>query len=159
MPSTSTLDDLDRAILGLYQHDTRRTAQAIGDSVGLSAAAVQRRIKRLRESGAIVAEIARLDGVAVGLPVTVIVHVDIERETSHHIDAFRQRMLARGEVQQCWFTTGLTDFVLVVRVPSLQGYEAFAREELMDRDNIKCFTSYVALGEVKGGLALELPAA
>lgn len=151
-----TLDALDHRILSLYQHDTRLPAQAIGDDIGLSAAAVQRRIKRMRETGVITAEIAQINPDTVGLPVTVVVHVDIERETLQYIDAFKAAMRARPEVQQCWYTTGLTDFILVVRVPSMAGYEQFTRDALVSHDNVAKFTSYVALGEVKSGLALNI---
>jgi Lrp/AsnC family transcriptional regulator, leucine-responsive regulatory protein len=150
------LDPLDRRILARYQHDTRLPAQAIGDEVGLSAAAVQRRLKRLRETGVITAEIAQIAPAAVGLPLTVVVHVDIERETSAHIDAFQAAMRARAEVQQCWYTTGLTDFIVVVRVASMAAYEQFTREALMSRENVAKFTSFVVLGEVKSGLALAI---
>jgi Lrp/AsnC family transcriptional regulator, leucine-responsive regulatory protein len=150
------LDDFDRAILSRYQHDTRLTAQSIGEQVGLSAAAVQRRIKRMREEGVIAGEIAQINPSAVGLPVTVIVHVDIERETLHHIDAFKAAMQERAEVQQCWYTTGLTDFILVVRVATMASYEQFTREALVSHDNVAKFTSYVVLGEVKSGLSLPL---
>lgn len=151
-----TLDALDRRILTRYQHDTRQPAQAIGDEIGLSAAAVQRRIKRMREAGVITAEIAQINPDAVGLPVTVVVHVDIERETLQYIDAFKAAMRARAEVQQCWYTTGLTDFILVVRVASMAGYEQFTREALVSHDNVAKFTSYVVLGEVKSGLMLDI---
>jgi Lrp/AsnC family transcriptional regulator, leucine-responsive regulatory protein len=153
-PSTS-LDTLDRAILQRYQHNTRLPAAAIGHEVGLSAAAVQRRIKRLRELGVVQAEIAQLDPAAVGLPVTVVVHIDIERETLPHIDAFKAAMRARPEVQQCWYTTGLTDFIVVVRVASMAAYEQFTRDALVSHDNVARFTSYVVLGEVKSGLGLN----
>jgi len=156
MPSADSLDSFDRAILAAYQRDTLRPAQLIGDEVGLSAAAVQRRLKRMRESGVIRAEVAHVDPAAVGLPTTVIVHVDIDRETTVHLDAFKALMRARPEVQQCWYTTGLTDFVLVVHVASLAAYEQFTRDALVSHDNVARFTSYVALGEVKSGLALDL---
>lgn len=153
-------DPLDRRILALYQHDTRQPAQDIGEKVGLSAAAVQRRIKRMRETGVIQADIAHLDPAALGLAVTVIVHVDIDQETLPHIDAFKAAMRGQPAVQQCWYTTGLTDFVLVVRVPSLAAYEAFTRQALLGLENVARFTSYVVLDEVKSGLALDMgPAA
>jgi DNA-binding Lrp family transcriptional regulator len=155
-PPPGTLDTLDRRILARWQHDTRLTAERIGAEVGLSAAAVQRRIKRLREAGVVRAEQAVLDPDALGLPVTVIVHVDIERETLKHIDAFKAAMQARAEVQQCWYTTGLTDFILVVRVASLAAYERFTRETVVAMDNVARFTSYVVLNEVKSGLALPV---
>jgi Lrp/AsnC family transcriptional regulator, leucine-responsive regulatory protein len=150
------LDSFDRAILRRYQRDTRMPAQAIGEGVGLSAAAVQRRIKRMREERVIVGEVAQIDPHSVGLPVTVIVHVDIERETLHHIDAFKAAMQSRSEVQQCWYTTGLTDFILIVRVATMASYEQFTREALVSHDNVAKFTSYVALGEVKSGLNLSI---
>jgi Lrp/AsnC family transcriptional regulator, leucine-responsive regulatory protein len=151
-----TLDEFDRAILAHYQHNTRLPAQAIGADVGLSAAAVQRRIKRMRETGVIAAEIAQIDPAAVGLPVTVIVHVDIERETLKYVDAFKATMRKSPAVQQCWYTTGPTDFILVVRVSSMAAYEQFTREALVSHDNVVKFTSYVVLDEVKTGLALGI---
>jgi Lrp/AsnC family transcriptional regulator, leucine-responsive regulatory protein len=151
-----TLDDFDRAILARYQYDTKIAAQVIGDEIGLSAAAVQRRLKRLREIGVIRAEIAHIDPAHVGLPVTVIVHVDIERESLRQIDAFKALMNQRTEVQQCWYTTGLTDFIIVVRVASTADYERFTREVLLSHDNVAKFTSYVALDETKSGLAVHL---
>jgi Lrp/AsnC family transcriptional regulator, leucine-responsive regulatory protein len=151
-----TLDAFDRKILAHYQHDVKRPAALIGEEVGLSAAAVQRRIKRMREAGVIRAEIADIDPAKVGLPVTVIVHVDIEKETLHYIDAFKAQMRARPEVQQCWYTTGITDFILVVRVESMAAYEQFTRDALVGLDNVARFTSYVVLGEVKAGLGLSL---
>jgi Lrp/AsnC family transcriptional regulator, leucine-responsive regulatory protein len=154
--SNGTLDDLDRRILSRYQTDTRVTANAIGDTIGLSAAAVQRRIKRMREQGIIANEIAQIDAAAVGLPVTVVVHVDLERETLPLIDAFKAAMRAQPNVQQCWYTTGLTDFILIVRVTSMAAYEQFSRDVLLSNKNVAKFTSYVALTEVKSGLALSI---
>ncbi len=155
-PALAELDALDRRILARYQHDTRQPAQLIGEDIGLSAAAVQRRIKRMREMGVIAAEIAQINPESVGLPVTVVVHVDIERETLQHIDAFKALMKKRAEVQQCWYTTGLTDFILVVHVASMAAYEQFTRDVLVSHDNVAKFTSYVALGEVKSGLVLNI---
>jgi Lrp/AsnC family transcriptional regulator, leucine-responsive regulatory protein len=151
-----TLDAFDRNILARYQHDVKIPAALIGEAVGLSAAAVQRRIKRMREAGVIRAEIADIDPAKVGVPVTVIVHVDIEKETLHYIDAFKAQMRKRDEVQQCWYTTGQTDFILVVRVASMTAYEQFTREALVGLENVARFTSYVVLAEVKTGLMLNI---
>jgi Lrp/AsnC family transcriptional regulator, leucine-responsive regulatory protein len=153
---SAPLDALDRRILARYQRDTRVPALVMGDAIGLSAAAVQRRIKRMRETGVIAHEIAQIDAAAVGLPVAVVVHVDIERETLQLIDAFKAAMRARPEVQQCWYTTGLTDFILIVRVASMTAYEQFTREALLSNANVAKFTSYVVLTEVKSGLSLKL---
>jgi Lrp/AsnC family transcriptional regulator, leucine-responsive regulatory protein len=154
--SSNALDTLDRKILARYQSDTRVPASVIGDAVGLSAAAVQRRIKRMREIGVIMHEIAQIEPNAVGLPVTVIVHVNIARESLPLIDAFKAAMRAQAEVQQCWYSTGLTDFIVVVRTASMAAYEQFTRDVLLSNDNVARFTSYVVLAEVKSGLSLRI---
>lgn len=45
------LDEVDRKIIGLLQRDGRRPYGAIAEDVGLSEAAVRRRVQRLRDSG------------------------------------------------------------------------------------------------------------
>lgn len=46
-----TLDDVDRKIIGVLQGDGRCPYGTIADQVGLSEAAVRRRVQRLREGG------------------------------------------------------------------------------------------------------------
>jgi DNA-binding transcriptional ArsR family regulator len=88
------LDRHDREILARYQHDTQVPAKVIADAVGLSAAAVQRRLKRLRAEGVIERELAQLDPKALGLPVTCVVTVDLERERGGDLERFRRKVLA-----------------------------------------------------------------
>jgi Lrp/AsnC family transcriptional regulator for asnA, asnC and gidA len=49
--SPVTLDDVDRKIIGVLQGDGRCPYGTIADQVGLSEAAVRRRVQRLREAG------------------------------------------------------------------------------------------------------------
>jgi Lrp/AsnC family transcriptional regulator for asnA, asnC and gidA len=51
LPPAGTLDETDRKIVGLLQRDGRRPYGAIAQQVGLSEAAVRRRVQRLRDSG------------------------------------------------------------------------------------------------------------
>jgi Lrp/AsnC family transcriptional regulator, leucine-responsive regulatory protein len=152
----SDLDTLDLRILARYQHDTRLTAEAIGAEVGLSAAAVQRRLKRLRETGVIEAEVARLSPRAVGVPLTCIVLVDIDREGAADLAGFQRRMLACPQVQQCYYVTGAADFVLVVLATDMEAYERFTREQLLSDANVRSFTTHVTMERVKAGLSLPL---
>jgi len=49
--SPVVLDDIDRKIIGVLQRDGRCPYGTIADQVGLSEAAVRRRVQRLREGG------------------------------------------------------------------------------------------------------------
>ena len=77
MPSDSTttpvLDAFDRAILAILQRDNTVAQREIARAVHLSAPAVQRRIRRLRDSGVIRAEVAVLDASRLGRPLTLMV--------------------------------------------------------------------------------------
>ena len=150
------LDAFDRRILALYQHDTARSAAEIGAEVGLSAAAVQRRLKRLRETGVIESEVAQIAPHAVGLDVTCIVGVDLRDESARELERFKARMAARPEVQQCYYVTGEDDFILVVLAPTMAAYEAFTRDALLGDENVQGFKTFVVMDRVKAGVGVPL---
>lgn len=154
-----TLDLLDRRILDIYQRDTRTSAEQIGTRVGLSAAAVQRRIKRLREAGVIVSETAQLDCAQLGLTFTAIVHVDLIDESAPATRAFRRHMSERPEVQQVYGVAGAADYVLVVVVTGLPAYEAFCEACLLHDANVRSFTTHVVLDAAKRGGPVNIPMA
>lgn len=149
------IDALDRQILALYQNDTRLPSEQIGARVGLSAAAVQRRLKRLRESGVIVAETATLDCSALGLGVTAIVHVDLVDESARASRAFQDKVTRRGEVQQCYGVAGAVDYVLVVVVSDLSAYQAFCDACLLHDANVRSFSTQIVLEAAKRGGPLD----
>jgi len=52
--------------------------------------------------------------------------------------------------------TGEVDFLLMVLVPDMQAYEAFARRELASDPNLRKFRSLISLRREKFQTALEL---
>lgn len=152
------LDAFDRQILDLYQRDTRVPSEQIGALVGLSAAAVQRRLKRLREAGVIQAETAQLDCTQLGLGITAIVQVDLIDESARATRAFRETVGQRGEVQQCYGVAGSVDYVLIVIVPDLAAYEAFCKACLLHDPNVRSFTTQIVLDAHQRGAPLAIPA-
>jgi DNA-binding Lrp family transcriptional regulator len=124
----------------------------------LSAAAVQRRLKRLRETGVIQAETALISPHAAGFPITCVVSVDIEREGAEELGRFKARMQGIAEVQQCYYVTGATDFILVVLARDMARYEAFTREHLLSDPNVRSFTTHVVMESVKTGVGVPLGA-
>jgi Lrp/AsnC family leucine-responsive transcriptional regulator len=154
-----SIDDLDRKILEHYQRDIRTAAATIGEAVGLSAAAVQRRLKRMRDTGVIIADVTHVAPKAVGLAVTCVVAVDLDHERGAQIDAFAKKMRACPEVQQCYYVTGEADFILIVLASSVEAYDTFTRRMLLSDPNVKSFKTYVALERVKVGLDVPIAVA
>lgn len=150
------IDAFDRMILALMQTDARQTTEVIGEQVGLSPTAVQRRLKRLRRSGAIRREVAVLDGAVIGDRITLIVHVTLVKGRGRAVDGFKRRMQKLPEVQQCFYTMGESDFVLIVTAKNVADYEAFTRRALFEDPNVAHFKTTIAMDTVKSGLDVPL---
>lgn len=146
------MDEKDHDILRLIQSNAQLTAEAISHEVGLSAPAVQKRLKKLRDTGVIEKEIAILSPARLGREMTVIVQVVLERESRMHLDAFKRKMRKAQQVQQCYYTTGEADFILVVIVKDIKEYETFTQEYFFDESNVSRFTSSVVMDRVKVSL-------
>lgn len=155
MPSLE-LDGLDRAILTELQQNNHLSADRLAEKVGLSSSAVLRRIKRLRASGVIIADVSVLDPKVLGPSVLFIVDVTMERESMALLEAFRRRMLAAPEVQQCYYVTGDFDFVVIIAARDLQDYEEILGRLLADDANLKRFRTSVVLNRVKASLTIPL---
>lgn len=153
------LDRFDLAILDALQRDCRVAAESLGQSLGLSATAVQRRIRRLKSDGAIEAEVAVLAPGVMAAQVTVIVELAFKQGLTAAIDAFRREAMAQTEIQQCFYVAGEYDFVLVVVTTSMADYERFTRRVFFPNDNIARFRSTVVMDPVKRGLQLPLVSA
>lgn len=146
------MDDKDLAILRLVQDNARLTAEAISQDVGLSAPAVQKRLQKLRTAGVIEREIAVLSPAKLGREMTIITEVVLERENRAALDAFKRKMRQAPCVQQCYYTTGESDFVLILTVKNIQEYEAFTQEYFFDESNISRFKTAVVMDRVKASL-------
>lgn len=150
------LDQFDLAILREVQADNRTPLRDIGARVHLSAAAVQRRLRRMERDGVIRSNTAVLDPRACGALITVIVELELEREHSVSIDRMKARLRAAPQIQQCYYVTGRTDFMLVVVVADMEAYEAFVSEHFFGDPDIKRFESFVVMDQVKAGLTVDL---
>jgi DNA-binding Lrp family transcriptional regulator len=153
------LDRFDLAILDILQRDNTTPQRKIGEAVNLSAPAVQRRIKRLQETGVIQANVAVIAPDAVGQAITIFVEVEMESERADLIDAAKRQFVAAPEVQQCYYVTGETDFMLVIVVPTMGAYEALTRRLFFGNNNVKRFRTFVAMDRVKVSLGVPIGAA
>ncbi|MGO1120985.1 Lrp/AsnC family transcriptional regulator [Rhodovibrionaceae bacterium A322] len=150
------LDKTDKLLLEILQRDNRLSADELGERVGLSRSAVQRRLKRFREQGIIEADVSVLSPKAVGQMMTFIVEVELERERTDLLDEFRRSMTALDAVQQCYYVTGHTDFILIVTARDMASYEDFSRQVFSENPNIRRFHSNVVVNRVKAGLQVPL---
>ena len=150
------LDAFDKRLLQLLQQNCRMTASELGEMVGLSSSAVQRRLGRLREEKIIEAEVAIVSPAVAELGITCIVDIVLEEGHARALDSFNATMQQCSEVMQCYYVTGTYDFVLIVNAKDMQEYEAFTRKWLVDNPHLKHFYTHVVMDRVKVGYSIPL---
>lgn len=152
------LDWMDARLLVEVQRNNRASSDALGEVVGLSATAVQRRLKRLREDGVIESDVAVVNPKAVGQNVSMVVFIGLERDRSDIIDNFKQTIRATPQVMSGYYVTGDADFVLIVTTEDMEQYESFTRQIFIGNQDIKWFKTMVVMDRVKASFALPIDA-
>lgn len=148
MTNIVDLDEFDHRLLAVVQRNNLLPARAMAEEVGLSESAVLRRLRRLRASGVIVADVAVVDPARLAPTITILVLVELGQSGIARERAFARRLQERPEVVSAWNVTGRTDFVLTVQVPSIEAYQVFSDEVLASDENVSNFETLVGLREI-----------
>lgn len=121
-----TLDRIDRRILECLQKDGGLSNQELAEKVGLSPSPCLRRVRALEEAGIILRRVTLLDRKKLGLSLTVILGIGMDRHTPDRFEQFEAAVAALPEVQECYLVTGQeADYQLKVVVPDMDAYQEF----------------------------------
>lgn len=147
------LDETDWALLGALQDDAGLSNQALAQRVGVSPPTALRRVRRLHDGGLIARTVALLDedrlAAIQGHGLTAIAEVALDRQGAEHLEAFERRALADAAVRQCWRVAPGPDFVLVLRVPDMPGYQQVAERLFTQDTNVRNVRVFFATRRAK----------
>lgn len=143
------LDATDRRLLELLQTDCALTNDELAQRVHVSPATSLRRVRRLVQAGVIERRIAIVNADAAGGGVTAIVEVTLDQQSAELLDRFEIQVAAAAEVQQCYRVASGPDFVLLVFVPDVAAYHAFAHRVLTAQANVRNVRSFFAVKRSK----------
>jgi len=155
--STVAIDAVDRGLLDILQRDASLTNQALAERLGLSPATCLRRVKRLVDAGVIERRVALLAPSRLGPELSAVVEITLDRQGAEHLDAFESRVTADTSVRQCWRVSPGPDFVLVVQVPDMAGYQALVQRLFTQDANVRNVRAYFVVGRAKFDTATLLP--
>ena len=131
------LDTYDLKILSLLQAHGSLSNQEIAERVGLSPSPCSRRIKQLEEAGVIAARVVRLSPKALGLDLTVLLHIRMDKHTPERFEQFEAVVREYPEVQECYLITGQeADYQLKITVPSMEEYQDFLLNKITRIDGV-----------------------
>ena len=151
----AALDDLDRNILAVLQQDSSLPLDEIARKVGASKTPVWNRIRKMKASGLITAEVALVDPEKLGLESCFFVLIRTSQHDADWLDRFLNAVRARPEVMEAHRLAGDIDYILKVRVANARAYDAFYRA-LIKEVSIFNVTSVLSMEEIKNTTALPV---
>ena len=151
------IDRTDRRILEELQQDGSLTNQELAEKVGLSPSPCLRRVRALEESGVIVRRATVLDHKKLGLSLTAIILIGMDRHTPERFAAFEEQVADYPEVQECYLITGQSaDYMLKIVVPDMDHYHHFLLNHITRIQGVSGVHSSFVLRRVIDSTALPL---
>ena len=151
------MDAIDLRILERLQQDARISNVDLARAVNLSPSPCLARVRALEEDGTIARYVTLLDAKRIGITVSVLVQVTLEKQVEPALEAFERAVRERPEVMECYLMTGDADYLLRVLVPDVPAFERFILEFLSRVPGVGNIKSSFALKQVKYQTALPLP--
>lgn len=156
LDSLQLLDHIDRQILFLLQENSRITSAELARQVKLSAAGLQKRLKKLEESGVIDRYVTLVNREALGLDLLCFAQVTLAHHQPECVGQFCDRVKGLPEVLECHHLAGEFDYLLKVVVANHQGLERFLSEKIIQIPGVDKIRTSIVLNEVKASTSLPL---
>jgi DNA-binding Lrp family transcriptional regulator len=141
------LDDLDRRIVAELLEDARASYAQIGDTIGLSAPAVKRRVDRMRDAGVITGFSAVVDPGALGW--TTEAFIEIFYDGARSPEETYQSVRKHPEVVAAYTITGAADALVHLQARDIQHLEE-TLERLRREPNIAQTRTSIVLSRLIG---------
>ena len=143
------LDEKDRLILKLLQHNAKITVREIASQVHLSTTPVHERIKRMEDAGIILQYATLVNHAKVRKGLMVICYISLKEHNKKSGTRFIKTINELSEVIECYNISGEFDFMLKVVTESMDAYYDFHVNKLGQLENIGHMQSTFVMGVVK----------
>ena len=151
------LDRIDRKILDILQHDARINIAELANQVGLSQTPCGRRIRQLESKGLISKQIVVLDQKKIGLPVTVLIQISLEKQTKDKLEVFETAISNIPEIMECYLITGSqSDYMLKATLKDLDHYQHVLLDHLAGIEGVSSINSNFVIRQPVNKTAYDL---
>jgi Lrp/AsnC family transcriptional regulator len=148
------IDQHDRKLLALLQHDSGQSLEDLSAAAGLSRNACWRRVKRLEEDGYLRKRVALLDRERLGLGLTVFIVVRTTEHSPKWLEQFARAVRGFPEILAVYRMTGDMDYLLHAVVPDVGAYDRLYKR-LINKVTLADVSSSFVMEEIK--FTTELP--
>ncbi len=158
MHESFELDGFDWRLIAAVQEDASLTNAALADRIGLSASQVSRRRQKLEEHGVIQGYRALIEPNAVGLTMTVFIHVSLDTHSRDNARRFRDLARLTPAVIEAHALTGEADYLIKAVVGDLKELSSLINEVFLPHESVARVRSEIVLETLKQTSGLPLPA-
>ncbi|MCB1785127.1 MAG: Lrp/AsnC family transcriptional regulator [Chromatiaceae bacterium] len=152
------IDRFDRRILEVLQQEGRISNLELAERIGLSPSPCLRRVRALEETGLITGYRAMLDPGRLGLSLTALIFISMDRHTPERFANFEERVGALPEVMECLLITGQdADYQLKVTVRDMEAYQALLLNKITRIEGVSGVHSSFVMRRVVDKTALPIP--
>ncbi len=150
------IDEIDKKILMLLQHNSTLTYKEIAQKINLSLSPVHDRIKRLELEGVVEKYVGILNKKMLGVGLTVFSQVTLIRQTREVSQIFDIAIKQLPEVVECNFVSGSFDYLLKIIVADMEAYHNFHQMKLSTIEGVSLINSFFVMSEVKSTTEIML---
>jgi DNA-binding Lrp family transcriptional regulator len=155
----SPLDSFDRRLIRALQDDGSLSNAALAERIGLSASQISRRRARLEADGVITGYRALLAPEAVGVGVTVFVHIALDSHSRDNARRFRDLVRLTPAVIEAHALTGEADYLVKLAASDLKELASLINEVFLPHESVARVRSEIVLETLKETTGLPLPVA
>ena len=150
-------DNFDLKLLNAMQENADRTAEQLAEIVSLSPSAIARRLRRLREVGAISRTIALLPSSISDRRLRALISIQLhDHAPAAGLEELRRTLHALEEVQLCLEVSGNDDLLLLVAFRDMAEFNDFADRELAASPVVRRYQTSFVKKEIKNRPMLRL---
>ena len=143
------LNPLDLRLLSLLQEDASLSNAELAERIGLSASQCSRRRAGLEEAGYIRAYRADLDARKLGYGIEAFTRVTLSKHSDATAEDFAHFLEGLGEVLAAHSVAGDADYLLHIRVRSLDELGEFVLKRLLPHPHVHQVRSDIVLKTIK----------
>jgi DNA-binding Lrp family transcriptional regulator len=144
-----SLDPIDLRLLALLQEDASLSNAQLAERIGLSASQCSRRRAGLEEAGYIRAYRADLDARKLGYGIEAFTRVTLSKHSDATAEDFAHFLEGLGEVLAAHSVAGDADYLLHLRVRSLDELGEFVLKRLLPHPHVHQVRSDIVLKTIK----------
>ena len=146
------IDETDVKLLELLSKDASATATEMMSQVNLSVPAINKRIRKMRQSGVIRRFTTVVDGEKVGKPIIAFILLILQQASA--VDSLLQYVSTDPDVLECYAVTGEYDYIVKVCAADVKALERKLTLLKQRKGVVKSHTLF-ALKECKFQVAIQ----